>query len=148
MATGGRARAAGDGWARITGVVLLMVLTLSIVVVQYLSALEERALAAAGEQLATLAANVADDVDALVLERTRALDTLSHQLVKDGLVSPSATPLLRAARRTQPDVAFLGVVDRDGRIVSATETSAVGLDRSGDAWFAAARDRGESSART
>jgi hypothetical protein len=136
-----RLRSQREGWTRIAIVALLMALTLAVSIVQYLRAFEERAVATAGEQLTMVAATVADDVDALLLERSHAVAVLARELGRDGDLGSRAVPaLLRAEQDGLPDVELVDLADRSGRVVATTQGESFGRDQSSRAWFAVARD--------
>src|SRR5258705_2179479 len=139
-AVAGEPRAAG-GFARIAGVMFLMALTIVVSLFEYLRAFEERAITGAGEQLRLVASTVADDVDAVLLERSHAVAVLARDLGKEHALGASAVPaLLRAEQHDLPDVELVELVDRTGRVVAATQAAGIGADRSDHTWFAAARD--------
>jgi PAS domain S-box-containing protein len=136
-----RLRRQREGWTRIAIVALLMALTVAVSIVQYLRAFEERAVATAGEQLTMVAATVADDVDALLLERSHAVAVLAHELGRDGDLGSRTVPaLLRAEQDGLPDVELVDLADRSGRVVASTQAASFGTDQSGRTWFEAARD--------
>jgi PAS domain S-box-containing protein len=138
-----RTRATRGGWARIASVALLMALTIAISIVEYLRAFEERAIATAGEQLTMVAATVADDVDALLLERSHAVVTLARELGKEADLGSRTVPaLLRGEQDDLPDIELVDVVDASGRVVAATNPASLGADRSDRLWFSAAREAG------
>jgi PAS domain S-box-containing protein len=120
-----------------------MILTLAVVATEYFWALEDQAIATMGEQLATLAASVADDIDALVLARSRAIEALARQVARDGPTQTQLLPLLRAERQGRPDIQLVAVVDPNGKLVAATDPARVGASATDRAWFAAARDHRE-----
>jgi PAS domain S-box-containing protein len=115
-----------------------MALTFAAVAVQYLRAFEDRAVANAGEQLATLAATVADDVDALLVARTRDVEVLARELAEAGLTIPTARRLFAAGREGRQDVQLVGVLDRTGRVLAATDPVVQGMDLAARPWFRAA----------
>jgi hypothetical protein len=120
-----------------------MFLTLGVVATEYFWALEDQAIGTMGEQLATLATSVADDVDALVLARSRAIEALARQVARDGLAPAALLPLLRTERQGRPDIQLVAVVDAAGRPVAATDPARVGGSATDRAWFVAARDHRE-----
>jgi PAS domain S-box-containing protein len=136
-----RLRRQREGWTRIAVVALLMALTLAVSIVQYLRAFEERAIATAGEQLTMVAATVADDVDALLLERSHAVAVLAHELGRDAdFGSRTVQALLRAEQDDLPDVDLVDLTDQSGRVVATTQAASYGMDQSARSWFGAARD--------
>jgi PAS domain S-box-containing protein len=129
------------GLARIAGVLFLMALTILVSLFEYLRAFEDRAITGTGEQLRLVASTVADDVDAVLLERAHAVAVLARDLGKETDLGSSAVPtLLRAEQHDLPDVELVELVDRAGRVVATTQGATYGADRSDHGWFAAARD--------
>src|SRR5262249_29280254 len=89
---------------------------------------------------------VADDVDALILERSHAVAVLAREIGKDDAAGARTMPaLLRAEQDALPDIELVDFVDHDGRVVVTTHAPSLGADRSDRTWFAAARDEGAGS---
>lgn len=102
--------------------------------------LESCLVAAKGEALAVLAADVANQLDQTLFERYGDIHVMASTL-SASLRSPEAqTRYLHDLKETYLYYRWLGVTDAAGRIVAATDPASVGQDRSGDAWFQAVRD--------
>ncbi len=108
---------------------------------------EERLLARTGETLALAAADIADKLDLVLDERAgdlRALARSGAPLLEHGELRGLST-LLASVRQAFPLYLWLGVTDRTGRIVAATEATSLGADWSEAPWVQAVRDGAPSS---
>src|SRR5262249_23835403 len=102
---------------------------------------EERTIATAGEQLTLVAGTVADDVDALLLERSHAVAVLAREIDKeDDPHSRTIFAPLRAEQDGATDVGLVDFVERDGRGAATEHPAGLGVDSSDRTWFTAARD--------
>ncbi len=91
----------------------------------------------AGGSLALAAAHAAEQMDQLLLERSRdlqsALDVVAS--VRDDPTTLSG--LLAALQRIYPEYRALSVVDARGQVIASTAPHELGSDRGGEAWWAA-----------
>lgn len=96
--------------------------------------LERRLIAASGDAIATVAAAVASNIDLLVDQRYREVQTMA------ALVGASALPpaAMDVVRRMQPAYVWIGLVDRTGHVSYATDPSTVGQDVRQREWYLAA----------
>jgi PAS domain S-box-containing protein len=130
-------------WSYLAAVGVLIAVAVVGAAWAYVHALEQREISSAGQELATLAATVAEDIDAILLKRTHALDVVATGLGVDGISPATVATMLREERESHPDTVFVGVVDATGRMTAASDPSLLAVDRSDRTWFVGARDHGE-----
>nr|MBI3611987.1 PAS domain S-box protein [Nitrospirota bacterium] len=102
-----------------------------------LSTIERRLLALSGEALSLAAADIADKLDLLFYERAGDIQIIAKSTAPS-LVTRDFNALsnhLYAVQQAFPIYLWLGVTDRDGLVVAATNTTSVGKDRSQRLWF-------------
>jgi len=117
-------------------VALLLIGTATLVV----RSLERELIQGAGKRVAEAASAVAEGLDALLTQGDRHLQILARDVARTGTNAAAITEQLLAARHADPLYESLGVADRDGVIIAATNHEDLGVDASGQAWFRAARE--------
>ncbi|TAJ09193.1 MAG: response regulator, partial [Nitrospirae bacterium] len=103
---------------------------------------EDRLIAATGESLAVSAVDIADKLDWMLAERYGDIQVMTQNPVLRGSDRTAATAWLNQIQDAYPVYLWLGLTDREGRIVAATSPASLGRDRSGATWFRALRDGG------
>lgn len=98
--------------------------------------LERRLIAASGDAVATVAAAVATNIDLLLAQRYREMQTMAA-LVGASSLRPAAA--MDVMRRTQPAYLWIGLVDHTGHVSDATDPSTVGQDVRQREWYLAAQ---------
>nr|MBI3613052.1 cache domain-containing protein [Nitrospirota bacterium] len=106
-----------------------------------LVSIQNQLVIATGESLALAAANVADKLDMLVAERSGDLQVLAHTL-PDRMRHPSSLGSYLAQTKSAyaPVYLWIGVLDREGRVIAASAPDTVGTDYGKRAWFQEVRD--------
>jgi len=121
--------------------VLMVVATLLIGAVA-LHYVENRLVAMTGESLALAAADIADKLDRLLFERYGDSQMIARAFASQTRNGPYMTEYLAWMKKAYPVYLWLGVTDRAGRVIAASDPSSMGLDLSRDQWFQRARDEG------
>jgi len=119
--------------------IILMNLVAVAAAVFLLRSVEQRLVYSTGEELRIAAAEVSDKLDRLLFERYGDTQMMAHAfaLHSDSTYLSSYLGWMRTHR---PVYLWLGVTDRDGTMVAATDTSFRGRDFSRSAWFERARE--------
>jgi PAS domain S-box-containing protein len=101
---------------------------------------EQQFIVATGESLALGAGEVADKVDRLLAERYGDVQMMARAFSMQRFSPEDLTAYLVWMRETYPVYAWIGVTDREGRIVAATDPLTLGLDLSPSRWFRETRE--------
>ncbi|MCC6141683.1 MAG: response regulator [Nitrospira sp.] len=101
--------------------------------------LERRTVAASGETVSIMAAEVAAKLDLLLNERVGGVRALAESLAMNGETPAARSHILSTFHRAYPLYLWIGVVDQDGRIAAATIPQAGRLDVRATGWFRAVR---------
>ena len=92
-----------------------------------------------GHNLLQAATDAASKLDMVILERYRDIQLLSTAPITQSHNPDRLTPYLRDMVQGHPAYQWIGITDSRGRIVAATDTSRISLDRSQSHWFQLAR---------
>ena len=104
--------------------------------------IEHKFVESAGQSLATTAITMANRLDGLLQERAKDIQLLA--LTKD-IQEPNRSDMavyLRHMMETHPAYEWIGITDKAGRLIAATDQGKVGQDRSDREWFQSVRDQG------
>ncbi len=101
--------------------------------------LERRTVAASGETVSIMAAEVAAKLDLLLKERVGGVQALAESLAMNGETPAARSHILETFHQAYPLYFWIGVVDPDGRIAAATIPQARQLDVRATGWFQAVR---------
>ncbi|MEW6543046.1 MAG: ATP-binding protein [Nitrospirota bacterium] len=128
------------GWLQ--GLIIVMTLVALSIGAVALYYVERRLVATTGENLSLAAAEVADKLDRLLVERHGDVLMMARAFGRhrDG---DYLTAYLSWMRTAYPVYLWMGVTDPAGRIVAATDPATVGQDQSRSPWFLAARAGGK-----
>ncbi len=128
-------------YARLPWLIVGMGVFTIVVVAVGLFYVENRLVASKGESLSITAAEIADKLELFLEERNSDLQIIAATpiLQQDG-AEPVKTAFLHEVRRIYPAYLWLGLTDRNGRIIVATDPATVGGDQSRTRWFQSARD--------
>jgi len=88
-----------------------------------------------GNSLVQAATDAASRLDMMILERYRDIQLLASTSMAQGQNTAALTTYLRELKSAHPAFRWIGVTDSHGRIIAATDTSAIPLDRSQSQWF-------------
>ena len=101
---------------------------------------ETRLVATTGESLALAAADIADKLDQVLFERYGGVQVAAASVALH--MQDPATLSLHLSRMKEQHLVYrwIGVADKHGRLVAATNPADVGVDRSAERWFQAVRD--------
>ncbi|TAJ10373.1 MAG: PAS domain S-box protein [Nitrospirae bacterium] len=105
-----------------------------------LAFIQKRLVASAGENLASMAEDIAEKLDWFLFERYGDVQMLAQALAFRRNDPEAMAKYLMVVQQASTAYVWLAVTDRQGRIVASTEPSSVGSDRSHAGWFQAARD--------
>lgn len=119
------------------GVVALLLMGTAALVVR---SLERELIQAGGKRVAEAAGAVADGLDTLLNQGDSHIQILARDVVRIGTDAAAIAEQLLAARHADPLYESLGVADRNGVIIAATNHEDLGVDASGQAWFRSARE--------
>lgn len=122
--------------------ILTMAMAVLIIGTLGLHYIESRLVATMGEAMALSASDIAGKLDFLFAELYGNTKMLAKVSVFRGQDRAAMTKYLQAVQEAHPVYLWLGVTDRRGLIVAATDSNTVGHDRSGEAWFQTVRDKG------
>ena len=95
--------------------------------------LERRLIAASGETIATLATAVASNIDLLLEERYRDVQTMAA-LIASSSAPPAAIDVFQ---QQTPSYLWIGMADRTGRVSYATDPTSVGQNVARSEWYLA-----------
>ncbi len=124
-------------YAWLRGLILVMTLVAIGIGVLGLYYVEHRLVATAGESLALTATEIADKLDRLLFERFGDAKMLARIFASRPNDVAYMTGYLSWMQKSYPAYLWLGVVDREGRIVAASNSASVGQDLSKRPWFQA-----------
>ncbi|MDH5641045.1 MAG: response regulator, partial [Nitrospira sp.] len=96
----------------------------------------------AGQTLATVATNIANKLDTLLNERYGDIQLLALGKAFREQDRATMTTYVLSMVESYPVYEWIGVTDKDGRIIISTDPSIVGQDRSDREWFRSVRDHG------
>ncbi len=89
-------------------------------------------------QLTELATTMADRLDRTLFERFREVDLIAttHDLLRNPAADVAQQrTLLETIQQSYPDYAWIGLMDRSGKVLVATQGTLEGKDVSADSWF-------------
>ncbi len=103
--------------------------------------LKHKLIATSGEMMALMAADIATQLDLILVEHYRDIQFLANI---DPLTRQrdSRAALLRTFKRTHSSYAWIGVTDATGRVVEATNPATIGHDGHAEPWYLATKERG------
>ncbi len=126
--------------------VLIVGMTIVAVVIGavMLRSIEVRLVEATGENLTLASAEIADKLDRLMFERYGDIQMMARAFSGRAIEKRFIEEYLRWMKTTySPMYLWLGVTDKDGRFVAATDASMIGQDHSKSGWFEAALRSGK-----
>jgi len=88
-----------------------------------------------GHSLVQAATDAASKLDMMILERYRDIQLLSIAPITQSQNPVTLTKYLRELVHAHPAYRWIGITDSRGRIIAATDTSTISLDRSQSHWF-------------
>ena len=97
--------------------------------------LERRTVAASGETVSIMAAEVSAKLDLLLNERVGDVQFLAESLAMNGATPAARNHILSTFYQAYPLYLWIGIVDPAGRITEATIPQARGLDVRATGWF-------------
>lgn len=100
--------------------------------------LERQLTAIAGDELAFIAADIAEKLTVELADRYGDMEMFSTEAVLNGHDRPAISSRLKLIKATHPFYAFLALTDHKGTIIAATDENAVNGDRRTSPWFIAA----------
>jgi len=130
-----RARDVVSPYARLPVLIALMTAVAVVTGAVALHYVERRLVSMAGENLSMAAAEIADNLDRLLFERHGDVQMMARIFVEHGLQPAFTAQYLQWTRQHYPAYLWLGVTDREGRIVAATDAQTLGRDYSRTPWF-------------
>jgi diguanylate cyclase (GGDEF)-like protein/PAS domain S-box-containing protein len=102
--------------------------------------MRDRLITDAGNDLAQAAADVADALDRTLFERYGDAQMMADAFPEKMRDPEGLNLYLNRMKERYLLYRWLGVTDASGRVIAATDRAGIGMDRSGDVWFRAARD--------
>lgn len=123
-------------------ILLLTIVTLGVGIAA-LRAVDEHLVQRAGNSMALAAADIADKLDLLFVERSGDIRMMAQSALLQGHDIAAVTRHLHAVQAAHPVYQGLAVTDARGMVVAATDPFTVRKDRSGEPWFHAVRKAGE-----
>ncbi|MFO0769186.1 MAG: cache domain-containing protein, partial [Nitrospiraceae bacterium] len=103
-----------------------------------LRSIEVRLVEATGENLTLASAEIADKLDRLMFERYGDIQMMARAFSGRTLDKRFIDEYLRWMKSTySPMYIWLGVTDKDGRLITATDSSIIGQDHAKSGWFEA-----------
>ncbi|HKW85946.1 MAG TPA: PAS domain S-box protein, partial [Nitrospiraceae bacterium] len=102
--------------------------------------LETRLVATAGENLSLAAAEVADKLDRLLFERYGDVEMVARAFSRRVSDQAYVTDYLTRMKQSYGVYLWLGVADKEGRIIAATDPATIGQDLSKRILFRSVRD--------
>jgi len=124
---------------------IIFILTIIIVTVTgflTLRYIKSKFVESAGQTLATIATNIANKLDTLLNERYGDIQLLTLGKAFREQDRATMTTYVLSMVESYPVYEWIGVTDKDGRIIISTDPSIVGQDRSDREWFRSVRDHG------
>ncbi len=115
-------------------IVLITLLTVGIGALT-LYYVEQQFIDAVGESLTLSAGEVADKLDRFMAERHGDAQMMAHAFSGRALPVDALTTYIAWMREAYPVYQWIGVTDKDGRVLAATDPHTVGLDLSPHHWF-------------
>ena len=103
---------------------------------------QNRLIAASGESLALVAADIADKLDRLLLEQYANTQIMAQAPALQGSDPAVKTRLLNLFKAPYGYPTWISVTDVRGRVIADTDPGSVGQDRSEQIWFRFVRDHG------
>lgn len=101
--------------------------------------LKRQLIATSGEMIASMASDVATQLDVLFVEHYRNVQFLT---MSDSIAASkvSRAALLRTFKQIHSPYIWVGVTDATGRVVEATNPATIGFDGRATSWYLAAKD--------
>lgn len=103
--------------------------------------LKHKLIATSGEMMALMAADIATQLDLILVEHYRDIQFLANIDPLTGQRDARAT-LLPTFKRTHSSYAWIGVTDSTGRVVEATNPATIGYDAQAEPWYLETKERG------
>jgi len=104
--------------------------------------IEHKFVESAGQSLATTAITIANRLDGLLQERAKDIQLLARTKDIQEQKRSDMAAYLRHMMETHPAYEWIGITDKAGRLIAATDQGKVGQDRSDREWFQSVRDQG------
>ena len=102
--------------------------------------LETRLVATTGESLSLAAAEAADKLDRLLFERYGDVQMIARAFSRRGSDQAYVTDYLAWMKQSYGVYLWLGVTDKEGKIIAATDLATIGQDLGRGVWFLSVRD--------
>lgn len=104
-------------------------------------ALERKLMAASGEMIALMAADIATQLDLLFVEYYGDVQVLASADPLR-LQRASLSRLINTFKRTSSPYLWIGIIDSTGRVAQATNPATIGYDVRATSWYMAAKEKG------
>ena len=105
----------------------------------FLHYVEGRLLQSAGESLAFAAVSAVDSLDQMLAERYGDVQVMAYVAAHQNPGSAEHARYFERIQQAYPVYLWLGITDRHGRVMSATDAATIGVDCSVRTWFQKAR---------
>ena len=129
-------------YRRLPAMIALLVFTTVAMGAIALHFVQNRLIAASGESLALVAADIADKLDRLLLEQYANTQIMAQTPALQGSDPAVKTRLLNLFKAPYGYPTWISVTDARGRVIADTYPGSVGQDRSEQIWFRFVRDHG------
>lgn len=127
-------------YKRLLALIIVMTLVALVTGAAALHYIEARLVATTGESLSLAAAEIADKLDRILFERHGDAQMMARAFRHKAADREYLTDYLAWMKTNYPMYLWLGVTDRQGLVVAATDPSTVGQDHSRSGWFESARN--------
>ncbi len=128
-------------YAWLPALIFLSIVVALVIGLLALRFLETRLVATTGESLSLAAAEVADKLDRFLFERYGDAQMIARAFSRRISDQAYVTDYLAWMKQSYGVYLWLGVTDKEGRIIAATDPATIGQDLSRRTWFHAVRDR-------
>ena len=122
-------------YAWLPGLILATTVVAVLTFLLGLSRLEDRLIAQAGVEVEAAAAEITEKLNLLLLERYADIQVLAETFSRTGQDREQWTEYLNMFQRVYPLYFWLGVIDKTGRVLAATDRTTIDLDVGSTDWF-------------
>ncbi len=127
-------------YAWLPALIFLSIVVALVIGLLALRFLETRLIATTGESLSLAAAEVADKLDRLLFERYGDVEMIARAFSRRVSDQAYVKDYLAWMKQSYGVYLWLGVTDKEGRIIAATDPATIGQDLSRRVWFRSVRD--------
>ncbi|MGH7206311.1 MAG: PAS domain S-box protein [Nitrospiraceae bacterium] len=127
-------------YAWLPALIFLSIVAALVIGLLALRFLETRLIATTGESLSLAAAEVADKLDRLLFERYGDVEMIARAFSRRVSDQAYVKDYLAWMKQSYGVYLWLGVTDKEGRIIAATDPATIGQDLSRRVWFRSVRD--------